>query len=217
MEYVVLVKHKVAMYKIKPRTSNQPYKAQKWLENDPNWIGKLQVIVIGETDCKIRLVDELTNKLFAEAVIEPDYPNGTSFETVSDSSRYFAITLLSPSGRKCTVGIGFNERSDSFDLTAALNDHFDRLVRHKPTKPVVIDSSNANLDESEQYALQVKQQNEDINNRAHEECRKLKLSDNEKIKLNLNFSDSKTNDHNKPHKFSGNLLSGGLLPPPPKR
>lgn len=75
--------------------------------------------------------------LYAKA---PIFELGTNeFEPVTDSSRYFVVKLrslpnksflgnflnfLDDAGQSAFVGIGFADRSDSFDLSVALQDHF---------------------------------------------------------------------------------------------
>lgn len=51
------------------------------------------------------------------------------FESVTDSSRYFVVRLQNDNGQKAFVGIGFADRSDSFDLNVAVQDHFKGLER----------------------------------------------------------------------------------------
>jgi adaptin ear-binding coat-associated protein 1/2 len=60
--------------------------------------------------------------LYASCPVD-GYP-GTAIESVSDSARYFVIRLKDESGRSAFVGIGFYDRSDSFDFNVALQDHF---------------------------------------------------------------------------------------------
>ena len=50
------------------------------------------------------------------------YP-GPNVQTVSDSSRYFVVKPIEGPA----IGVGFADRTDSFDLNMALNEHFKSL------------------------------------------------------------------------------------------
>ena len=50
------------------------------------------------------------------------YP-GPNVQTVSDSSRYFVVKPVEGP----PIGVGFADRTDSFDLNMALNEHFKSL------------------------------------------------------------------------------------------
>jgi hypothetical protein len=65
--------------------------------------------------------------LYAKAPISE--PNGVDFEAVTDSSRYFVIRLQNDNGQTAFVGIGFTDRSDSFDLNVGVQDHFKSVKR----------------------------------------------------------------------------------------
>ncbi|XP_043594299.1 NECAP-like protein CG9132 isoform X2 [Bombus pyrosoma] len=70
----------------------------------------------------IKLEDKVTGELFAKCPIE-QYP-GIAVEPVTDSSRYFVLRIQDDNGRSAFIGVGFLDRSDSFDLNVALQDHF---------------------------------------------------------------------------------------------
>ena len=70
----------------------------------------------------IKLEDKLSGQLFANCPVEA-YP-GVAIEPVSDSSRYFVLRIQDDNGRSAFIGIGFGDRSDSFDFNVALQDHF---------------------------------------------------------------------------------------------
>lgn len=53
--------------------------------------------------------------MFAKAAYDPMKP---SVEAVLDSSRYFVVRV-EDSGKKAYIGMGFAERTDSFDFSAS--------------------------------------------------------------------------------------------------
>lgn len=69
----------------------------------------------------------LSGNLYAKAPIAAVGP--PDYDQVSDSSRYFVIRLKNDNGQTAFVGIGFADRSDSFDLNVAIQDHFKMLKK----------------------------------------------------------------------------------------
>jgi adaptin ear-binding coat-associated protein 1/2 len=66
----------------------------------------------------IVLEDPSNGQLFAAA----PYTTEAVVEPVSDSSRFFALRVQDEAGRKASLGIGFEERSEAFDFGVALQD-----------------------------------------------------------------------------------------------
>uniref|UniRef100_A0A8W7NZ44 NECAP PHear domain-containing protein n=1 Tax=Anopheles coluzzii TaxID=1518534 RepID=A0A8W7NZ44_ANOCL len=112
-ESVVLVKQEVFVYKIPPRQSNRSYRAADWNLLDPIWTGRLRMVAKGRSLC-VKLEDKTNGTLFANCPIE-SYP-GVAIEAVSDSSRYFVLRIQDGNGRTAFIGLGFGDRSDSFDM-----------------------------------------------------------------------------------------------------
>lgn len=115
---------------------------------------------------------------------------GSDVESVSDSSRYFVIRIKNPNdGRSAFIGLGFEDRSDSFDLNVALQDHFKRVT----------------------------QEQEQANNEGKEDENApkidLSLKEGQTIKVNLNIGKKSGTARPKP-KNAGSSM-GILLPPPP--
>ena len=52
-----------------------------------------------------------------------------------DSSRFFALVLVSEAGQKAMIGIGFPDRNDSFDFKVALDDFKKEVRRAKGLPP----------------------------------------------------------------------------------
>ncbi|BGP53165.1 hypothetical protein JCM8202_003680 [Rhodotorula sphaerocarpa] len=125
-ESVLFISRDVYVYQIPPRTSNAGYRAAEWGEmTEPMWRGRLRIIEKGSevpTTCSINLEDANTGELFAQSPYKPTKanPNG-GCEAVLDSSRYFVLTVVdATSGQKAYVGMGFPERTESFDFNVAL-------------------------------------------------------------------------------------------------
>jgi len=127
-ESVLLVKNEVFVFKIPPRPSNRAYRASDWNLAVPDWTGRMRLVTKGG-ECAIKLEDKLSGELFAKCPID-QYP-GIALEAVSDSSRYFVLRIQDDSGRAAFIGLGFSDRSDSFDLNVALQDHFKWLNKTK--------------------------------------------------------------------------------------
>ncbi|XP_065156072.1 NECAP-like protein CG9132 [Atheta coriaria] len=120
-ESVLLVKPEVFVFNIPPRSTNRNYRAADWNLAAPSWTGRMRLVAKGKEVC-IKLEDKNSGELFAKCPIET-YP-GIALETVSDSSRYFVLRIQDDNGRTAFIGLGFGDRSDSFDLNVALQDHF---------------------------------------------------------------------------------------------
>ncbi|CAH8481086.1 unnamed protein product [Heterobilharzia americana] len=188
-ESVLLVKNEVFVYQIPPRQSNRGYRASDWNLEAPMWTGRLRVVSKGK-DLVIRLEDKNSGQLYAKCPVD-SFP-GIFVEPVLDSSRYFVIRLVNDDGRSMFTGIGFAERSDSFDLNVAIQDHFKWLKQEKEAEEM---EKNA----TDQPAIN------------------MGFKQGEKIKLNLNTKRT-GDDPSSKSKVSrpiGVSLSSGLLPPPP--
>lgn len=74
----------------------------------------------GEEKVKADIVleDPRNGQLFAAA----PYTASAVVEPASDSSRFFALRVQDEEGRKATLGIGFEERSDAFDFGVSLQE-----------------------------------------------------------------------------------------------
>ncbi|CCF49495.1 hypothetical protein NDA11_002644 [Ustilago hordei] len=124
-ETVLFVARESFVYRVPPRSSTAGYKAAEWGDMEAFlWKGRLRIMETSNCNtCSIRLEDANTGELFAEC---PYDVTGTSVEPVLDSSRYFVLRVESegPHGKKkkAYIGMGFQDRSDSFDFNVALQD-----------------------------------------------------------------------------------------------
>jgi adaptin ear-binding coat-associated protein 1/2 len=92
----------------------------------------------------IKLEDKITGQLFANCPVEA-YP-GVAIESVSDSSRYFVLRIQDDNGRSAFIGIGFGDRSDSFDFNVALQDHFKYVKNQEAIEKEKEDGPKPQLD-----------------------------------------------------------------------
>jgi len=128
LERCLLVKAEVFVYKIPPRQSARGYRAADWNLSNPDWTGRLRVMEQSKK-VRLKLEDKSSGELFAACPVEA-YP-GPAVEAVTDSSRYFVIKIVDDSGRSAFIGMGFSDRSDSFDLNVALQDHFQGVKKEE--------------------------------------------------------------------------------------
>ncbi|XP_031838480.1 NECAP-like protein CG9132 isoform X2 [Nomia melanderi] len=132
----------------------------------------------------IKLEDKITGELFAKCPIDK-YP-GIAVEPVTDSSRYFVLRVQNDNGRSAFLGIGFLDRSDSFDLNVALQDHFKWLK---------------NQEEIEKEKDEPKQELD------------LRFKEGETIKINMKITKKDGSEVSSKAKQRPNTSIG--LPPPP--
>lgn len=187
-ESVLCVKPTVHVFRIPPRPSNRGYRASDWKLDQPDWTGRLRVVAKGK-DLAIKLEDKTSGELFARCPVE-QYP-GIAVESVTDSSRYFVLRIMDDNGRSAFIGIGFEDRGDSFDLNVALQDHFKHLKQEK---------------DAEKAGEELKQ------------GPKLDLGFKEGQTIRINISTKKSAEEDGCAKKARPKPSGGgqgLLPPPP--
>ncbi|KAJ8507482.1 hypothetical protein ONZ45_g10148 [Pleurotus djamor] len=122
VESILYIAREVSVYKIPPLKANEGHRAAEWGDlAQPLWKGRLRIIE-KSAGVAIYFEDSQTGELFAKADYDPKKP---PVDAVLDSSRYFVIRV-EDSGRKAYIGMGFAERSDSFDFNVALQDYTKR-------------------------------------------------------------------------------------------
>ena len=128
---------KVHVYSIPPLTSNKGYLAAGWTDNNNSrqiFTARMRVLETSippppassappnnsaeKISAEILLEDPATGELFAGA----PYTDAKVVESAVDSSRFFAVRVTGDGGRKATLGIGFEERSEAIDFGICLQE-----------------------------------------------------------------------------------------------
>jgi len=138
IESILYIAREISVYKIPPLKANEGHRAQEWGDlSQPLWKGRMR-IVEKSTSVFLLFEDAQTGELFARALYDPSTP---SVEAVLDSSRYFVVRV-EDTGRKAYIGMGFAERSDSFDFNVALQDYTKRWkARTNPPLSAVVEDT----------------------------------------------------------------------------
>jgi hypothetical protein len=129
IQRVLFVAPSVHVYNIPPLTSTKGYVAASWTaDNNKRRIFTARVRILetaiptANNDETVRtdvlLEDPSSGQLFAAA----PYTTTGVVEQVLDSSRFFAVRVEGEGGRKAVLGIGFEERSEAFDFSVALQE-----------------------------------------------------------------------------------------------
>ena len=129
IQRILFIAPSVHIYNIPPLTSTKGYVASSWTaDNNKRQIftARLRILETAipafnneetvKTD--VLLEDPSNGQLFAAA----PYTVPAVVEQVLDSSRFFALRVQGEGGRKAVLGIGFEERSEAFDFSVALQE-----------------------------------------------------------------------------------------------
>jgi adaptin ear-binding coat-associated protein 1/2 len=128
IQRILYLAPKVHVYQIPPATSTKGYQASTWTaDNNKRQIFTARLRILetsipgpGDTEkvtTTLLLEDPSTGDLFAAA----PYTTPNTVEQALDSSRFFAVTVVGE-GRRAVLGMGFEERSEAFDFSIALQD-----------------------------------------------------------------------------------------------
>ncbi|KAG4435518.1 hypothetical protein IFR05_008985 [Cadophora sp. M221] len=128
IQRILFIAQSVHVYNIPPLTSTKGYVAASWTaDNNKRQIFTARLRILetatptstGETlKTDILLEDPKNGQLFAAA----PYTAPGIVEQVLDSSRFFAVRVEGEGGRKAVLGMGFEERSEAFDFSVALQE-----------------------------------------------------------------------------------------------
>ncbi|KAM5531752.1 hypothetical protein V8D89_014601 [Ganoderma adspersum] len=141
IESILYIGREVSVYKIPPLKANEGHRAQEWGDlAQPLWKGRIRIIERG-SGVALQFEDATTGELFAKADYDPSKP---CVEAVLDSSRYFVVRV-EDNGRRAYIGMGFLERSDSFDFNVALQDYTKRWRALKNPAEAAADQPSPHL------------------------------------------------------------------------
>ncbi|KAK4196799.1 hypothetical protein QBC40DRAFT_4495 [Triangularia verruculosa] len=213
---VLHITPKVHIYTLPATTpSSSSYLAASWtsLPQNPIFTARLRILETSlspESDSsppnlKVDILLESTStsssspagtaQLFAAA----PYTTPAIVTPCSDSSRFFALRVSDPSsGKKASLGIGFEERSDAFDFNLALQECAKSL------------GFGASGGQPQQQQQQDKKDGEDVK-------KDWSLKDGETITINLGgkFGRRQQQDKKEEDGGQGKSLNSFALPPPP--
>lgn len=123
IESILYIAREISVYRIPPLNKNEGYRANDWGDlAQPLWKGRLRILE-NSKGVTLMFEDSQTGELFAKTSYDPNRP---SIEAVLDSSRYFVVRV-EDEGKKAYIGMGFAERTDSFDFNVALQDYTKRF------------------------------------------------------------------------------------------
>ncbi|KAK7927962.1 hypothetical protein PG985_004960 [Apiospora marii] len=142
IQRTLFIAAKVHVYNIPPMVPGKGHVAAGWTADGNKrqiFTARLRVLETAEAvpggsedEEKVKtdvvLEDASNGQLFAAA----PYTTAAVVEPVSDSSRFFAVRVQDEAGRKASLGIGFEERSDAFDFSVALQEARKSLGWEKP-------------------------------------------------------------------------------------
>ncbi|KAI0542964.1 hypothetical protein GGR58DRAFT_3459 [Xylaria digitata] len=201
IQRVLFIVGAVYVYNIPPMTPGKGHVAASWTADGNKrqiFTARLRVLetaitqTSGEEKVKADIVleDQRNGQLFAAA----PYTAAAVVEPASDSSRFFALRVQDEAGRKATLGIGLEERSDAFDFSVSLQEAQKTLGWVQGGLP------------GKRPAVERKDSTEK---------RDLSLKEGETITVNLPARFGRRRHQTEEAETSGSSLSSFSLPPPP--
>ncbi|TFK54650.1 adaptin ear-binding coat-associated protein 1 NECAP-1 [Heliocybe sulcata] len=150
IESILYIGREVSVYKIPPLKANEGHRANDWGDlANPLWKGRLRIVEKG-SGVMMYFEDPQTGELFAKTKYDPLKP---PVDAVLDSSRYFVIRL-EDEGKKAYIGMGFAERTDSFDFNVALQDYTKRYkAKLNPPSPTEESTPHVSSGPKKDYSL----------------------------------------------------------------
>ncbi|KAF7311349.1 DUF1681 domain-containing protein [Mycena kentingensis (nom. inval.)] len=151
IESILFIGREVSVYKIPPLKKNEGHRAGEWGDlAAPLWKGRLRIIE-KSAGASLMFEDASTGELFAKADYDIARP---CVEAVLDSSRYFVVRV-EDNGRKAYLGMGFQERPDSFDFNVAIQDYSKRrrIALNPPEDDVAAPSPHIPAGPKKDYSL----------------------------------------------------------------
>jgi hypothetical protein len=215
IQRILFIAPSVHIYSIPPLTSTKGYVAASWTADPARQIFTARLRILetavpvpsptpqspGALDEKVKtdilLEDAASGQLFAAA----PYTAVTVVEQVLDSSRFFALAVQGEGGRKAVLGVGFEERSEAFDFSVALQE-----VRKTLGIQSVVDRRNMGRAKEKEKV---------------EEKRDFSLKEGQTITVNIGGRKGRRSEGGSSENASsgdftlGPPPGGGLLPPPP--
>jgi adaptin ear-binding coat-associated protein 1/2 len=205
IQRILFIAPSVHIYNIPPLSSTKGHVASTWT-SDPSrhiFIARLRILetaISAGADEKVKtdilLEDPATGQLFAAA----PYTALTVVEQVLDSSRFFAVMVQGEGGRRAVLGVGFEERSEAFDFSVALQE-----VRKTLGLLSVAERKNVASEKAREKV---------------EEKKDFSLKEGQTITVNFGGKKGRRSEGRSGGDGGGSFAlgpppAGGLLPPPP--
>ncbi|KAK0742168.1 hypothetical protein B0T21DRAFT_381841 [Apiosordaria backusii] len=137
---VLHITNKVHIYTLPPQSPTTAYLASSWtaLPQNPIFTARLRILETSLSPDDAPSSPQLKVDILLESTTSSTTPSSTGSPQLfaaapyttpaivtpcTDSSRFFALRVSDPqSGKKASLGIGFEERSDAFDFNLALQE-----------------------------------------------------------------------------------------------
>ncbi|EFX04474.1 adaptin ear-binding coat-associated protein 2 [Grosmannia clavigera kw1407] len=229
IQRLLFVAPKVHVYQIPPLTSTKGYAAAAWTTDPQRHIftARLRVLETGtdadEAEGEGEAASDLPEKVRVDIVLE-DPSSGQLFaaapytaadvvEAALDSARFYALRVQDPQGRRAMLGLGFEERPESFDFSVTLQEARKTIGLERTADAAVRASAGRRA-----AAAGSAQQPSDEDAAAR---RDYSLKDGETITVNLSSSkfgrraNTSSNSSNSNSAASSPSPGGFSLPPPP--